>query len=77
MTLDKLIRQAEAHGYEIVQQGRVLRQPEQGLSFNERVEGFDIHLLGVYDESTQWRSQYENKLLDDEERWVHMRRDRR
>lgn len=76
--LDELISQAEAEGYRIVQQGRVLipDTKDARLSFNERVEGFDIHLLGVHDESNEWRSPYENKLFDDRERWVHMRRDR-
>lgn len=71
--IDKLL----AQGFEIVQQGRVLIQDTDPgaarLSFAERVEGFHIHLLGTYRPPT-YRSQYENQLFDNRERWVHLRR---
>lgn len=61
------------HGWSIAQEGRVLYpfNPKVKLAFSERVEGF-----GVYDESNGWRSPYENYIYDDEERWVHLRRER-
>lgn len=64
-----------AQGFKIAQQGRVLvplADPAK-LSFAERVEGFDIRKLGTYSAPT-WRSQFDNRLFDDRERWVHLRR---
>lgn len=73
--MQELIDERLAEGFEIVQQGRVLRPPKQGVSFSERVEGFQIGMLGTY-APPSYRSQFDNVLLDDEERWVHLRRDR-
>lgn len=74
-TLSEQVAGFEADGYEIVQQGRVLKPPALGLSFVDRVEGFRIGMLGAYPAPT-YRSQFDNRLLDDAERWVHLRRPR-
>jgi len=76
MTIDDQIVAARTDGYEIVQQGRVLRRAELGLAFSERVEGFKSTLLGTYT-APEYRSAYDNLIYDDDERWVHLRRDRR
>ena len=69
MTLDEQIAEKEAAGFEIVQEGRVLYPARTGLSFSDRVEGFDIRLLaGGRDK------QFRHALLDDASRWVHMRK---
>jgi hypothetical protein len=79
--VSELQRLVEGHatlGFEVVQEGSVLT-PVKGadprLSFAERVDGFDIHLLGRYG-PPKWISQFENRLFEDEERWVHLRKDR-
>lgn len=74
-TIDRLL----GEGFEIAQQGRIVKPnlgPGQRECFSDRAEGFSIHLLGTYAPPT-YRSVYENRLLDDKERWVHLRRDRR
>lgn len=82
MTIQERIDAALADGFEVVQEGRVLFPPDTPvpggspsarLTFQERVEGFDIHLLGHYGEPT-WQSEFENRLFDDEQRWVHLRK---
>lgn len=64
-------------GFAVVQEGRVivLGVDAPKLAFSERVEGFNIGLLGTYSPPT-WRSQFENRLLEDEQRWVHLRKPR-
>lgn len=76
-TLQEQIDAALAEGYEIVQQGVVHTPAYSPLStpFSERVHGLNIALLGNYTPPT-YRPQYENLLFDDDERWVHLRRDR-
>jgi hypothetical protein len=64
--LDAQVKQALTDGYEIVQQGRVLipfRPVTKKPSFSERVEGCNALLIVSGD-----------LLLDDDERWVHLRR---
>ena len=73
--LDDHIAASLKDGYTVVQQGAVLKPAEQGLSFNERVSGFDIHLLGSH-QPPDWRSNFDNLLLDTDRRWVHLRRKR-
>lgn len=70
--------EALADGFVIVQEGRVLFpfDPKVKRTFAERCEGFKIGMLGTHAEPT-WKSVYENRLFDDEVRWVHLRRDRR
>lgn len=66
LSLDDQIAGRLAKGYEIVQQGRVLIPYEEKYpkpSFAERVEGFKVSLNRSGD-----------VLLDDDERWVHMRK---
>lgn len=68
MILAEQIAAAEADGFEIVQQGRVLvplspTWPKP--SFVERVEGCDAGRIAPGD-----------RLYADEERWVHLRRRR-
>jgi hypothetical protein len=74
--LDGLIAQAQANGYEIVQQGRITAPPKPGRSFSDRADGFMLSMLGTYPAPT-YRSQFDNLLYDDAERWVHLRRQRR
>jgi hypothetical protein len=73
--LDEYIAASLKDGYTIVQQGSVLK-PAEGVSFNERVAGFDIKLLGSYG-PPDWRSNFDNLLCDTDRRWVHLRRERR
>lgn len=76
MTLEERIEEALAEGYELIQEGRILMPPKERVSFSERAEGFRFSLLGPHSPPT-FVSPYENKLLDDDQRWVHLRRDRR
>jgi hypothetical protein len=73
---DAKIEEALASGYKIVQQGAVLEPSRIGLSFSERVSNFSIQMLGTYG-PPDYRSQYDNLLLDTDTRWVHLRRNRR
>lgn len=74
--LDEYVAACLADGYTLVQEGAVLKPHEQGVSFNERVAGFDIKLLGSYRPPT-WQSNFDNLLLDTDRRWVHLRKERR
>lgn len=74
--LGQHVTDALAEGFEIVQEGRVLSPDAVGVSFAERVEGFRASMLGSHSAPT-YRSEYENRLFDSEERWVHLRRLRR
>lgn len=72
MTLAAQIRGREAHGFREIQRGRIIAAPAPRLTFSDRAEGFDIHLLG-----RGWPDpQFDNVLLEDEEQWVHLRRER-
>jgi hypothetical protein len=76
VSLQPAIDACLAEGFEIVQEGRVLipvRAGDPKLSFSERVEGFNIHLLGY----SGMHTRYDNRLFDDDERWVHLRREKR
>jgi hypothetical protein len=75
MTLDEQIASAEADGYEIVQRGRIVAAPAPGRSFSDRAEGFMLSMLGSHP-PPGYRSEFDNLLLDDDARWVHLRRRR-
>jgi hypothetical protein len=66
MALDDLIASREEEGYEVVQSGRISRPYEHGVTFAERAEGCNVSLIESGD-----------ALVDDEERWVHMKRKRK
>lgn len=70
MTLDEHIAAAIADGFEVVQEGRVLAAPAPGVSFDERVEGFQIGLLGYSGAQTP----YSSRIFEDAERWMHLRK---
>jgi hypothetical protein len=65
--IQPLIDKALADGYEILQEGRVLvpfdPKAKQKPRFSDRVEGCNVSLIRSGD-----------KLLDDDERWAHLRR---
>ena len=71
--LDQQIVEREAEGFVIAQEGRITRPPEDRVAFSDRAEGFDISLLGYAGGTV---SRFENALLDDERRWVHLRKKR-
>jgi hypothetical protein len=78
MTEDELVARVaelEAAGFVLVQEGRIIAPPGHGLTFSERAEGFQISLLGAH-RPPDYRSAWENSLLDTDRRWVHLRRDR-
>lgn len=60
--LDDLVAEQLAKGRKVIQEGRVLRPGEQGVAFTERVEGCTPSLIRDGD-----------SLIDDHERWVHLR----
>lgn len=70
MTVDEHVAAAIADGFEVIQQGRVLAPPAQGVSFDERVEGFRIGLLGY----THEHCAFHNRIFDDADRWVHLQK---
>lgn len=73
MTVQQHIDAAVADGFEIVQEGRVLIPYEEKYpkpSFADRCEGFRIGMLGYSGQ----HSTFDNKLFDDDECWVHLRR---
>lgn len=74
--LDVTVAAHVAGGYTVVQEGPVLKPPQRGVSFNKRVAGFDILLLGSYG-PPDWRSSFDNLLFDTDTRWVHLRKQRR
>lgn len=78
MTIQEHIDAALAEGFEIIQEGRILMPFSNGppkTDFDTRAEGFKIGLMGSYPPPT-YRSVYENRLFDDDERWVHLQRKR-
>jgi hypothetical protein len=67
VNIDEQVAAALADGFEVVQQGRVLIQYDPArrpkLDFTARVEGCNAGIIGSGD-----------KLVDDDERWVHLRK---
>lgn len=75
-SLRELVETALAVGFEVVQEGRIVPYTgTQKETFSDRAEGFKIGMLGTF-APPSYRSQFENRLFDDEERWVHLRRAR-
>jgi hypothetical protein len=65
MTIDEQVSYLEAHGYRLVQRGRVVIPFEAKVpkpDFASRVEGCNAGLIGSGD-----------KLIDDDEQWAHLR----
>jgi hypothetical protein len=74
MKLQERIDAALTDGFEIVQEGRIiLYDGVEKETFADRAEGFKIGMLGTFAPPT-YRSQFENWLFDDAERWVHLRK---
>lgn len=69
--IDVLIEQ----GFELVQEGRIVPTTVEKPTFSDRADCFRISMLGAHVAPT-WRSEWDNRLLDDEERWAHLRRRR-
>ncbi len=63
MTVEERVQDYLKAGATLVQSGRVLRPPLPGLSFADRVEGCNVYAIRSGD-----------VLLDDDERWWHLRR---
>lgn len=69
-------RSFKTMGFKRVQGGQIQQvPPDPRPSFANRAVGFDIHLLGTYG-PPDWRSQFENRLIDTDDVWAHWRRSR-
>lgn len=74
--LDQAVAEAVKDGWEVVQRGRI--KETGGATFSDRADGFQIALLGVH-APPRYRPQFgghtvENRLLDTDDEWVHLRR---
>lgn len=76
MSLDATVERLLAEGFEVAQAGRIVPAADPRASFADRAEGFRLGPLGVFCEGNGWRSEFENRLFDDDERWAHLRRRR-
>jgi hypothetical protein len=66
-----------SEGFERVQGGTIRPVPPHPKpSFADRAVGFKLSLLGAC-RAPDWRSKYENRLLDTDAEWAHWRRPRR
>lgn len=61
----QLLEERLAEGYEVVQQGVIARPYEHGMSFSDQVDDCNVALIASG-----------HVLLDDGERWIHLRRPR-
>lgn len=64
MTLAERIAELEGEGWVVVQAGRIIAPPGPGVDFEQRAEGCNGRRVAPSD-----------KLIDDEERWAHLRLD--
>jgi len=63
LDVESLVEELRAEGFDLLQRGRILRTPAPGVSFADRAEGCDVSRIRSGD-----------RLIDDAERWAHLRR---